>query len=273
MRRRTWLRLGAVATTASLAGCLDRFGGDDEVTDERSEEYDPPANAAVAVSNTNGPVTVEAGDGDELVLDVVERTTLDREALAAVTVDVRTDGDRVLVETTADSERARGRVTVDLTLTVPSAVWVEEVTTANGPVELSGTTGDTVVRTANGGIEVEAVDGYVTLETSNGSVEARDVAGIDGATTANGSVDLDVRALRRDAAVRTSNGSVDLALAADLSAVVTARTSNGAVDVEGVRFEEESGSRTELSGRLGEGEHALSVETTNGRIDLRALEG
>jgi DUF4097 and DUF4098 domain-containing protein YvlB len=124
--------------------------------------------------------------------------------------------------------------------------------TVNGGIEATGLTGTTIARTVNGRIEVET-------------------SGIAQATTVNGSIDatLGRSDWNDEIAFRSTNGSVVVAFTGDLNAEVRAGTVTGSIDTD---FPLEVRGRLmnrRLSGTVGNGGRVLSIETTNGSIELR----
>lgn len=268
--RRTVLGAGATLTAVLLGGCSSVLG--ETRSEESSSTHQVPSGARLAVENDNGSVTVRRGDGDALDLSVTKRTRAGRDHLDRVTVETRTEGDQFLVERVPVDGADDSRVTVDLTVGVPAGVPVARVTTANGAVSLTETEGETEVRTDNGAITVEDAPDVRSLVTSNGTIEATGTRGIRELRTSNGAIDADVLGLSGDATVETSNGRVRLALAPTLDARIDAATSNGAVTAEGLDLANLETGSTRLTGQLGDGTEQLRVRTSNGAIELTALE-
>lgn len=269
MERRRALAGAAGCLLPWLSGCLSDVSpfGDEERTENRT--YDVDEGTELRVSNRNGSITVEGTDGDAVAVDVALQGPSD-EALEAVSVTAtETDGE-LRLETEHDGADA-DRVGVTLTVGCPADVPVAGLETTNGSIEATDVAGDPTLESTNGALTARNVDGTVSLSTSSGAITARSIGGLAGATTSNGSIAVDVPALEDDAAVETTNGSIDAALAPTLDAAVSATTTNGSVELEDLEFSDGEVSESRVSGTLGDGTHALSLETTNGSIDLRAL--
>jgi DUF4097 and DUF4098 domain-containing protein YvlB len=124
------------------------------------------------------------------------------------------------------------------------------------------------LQTTNGRIAVVNVTSGVEAGTTNGEIEGRGLSGPVKASTTNGSVDLELAALSNDVEVETTNGSVSLRVPADAKATISARWTNGGVDVDGLSIEMTEKSRRRFDGRLNGGGARIDVETTNGGITL-----
>lgn len=143
-------------------------------------------------------------------------------------------------------------VTVDFHVSVPAAV-------------------DFTGRTVNGSVSAEEIDGNVRASTVNGTIRAEAAGWVLGAT-----VNGDIRATMgradwpEDPRFTTVNGSVDLALPADLSAEVRLKLLNGEIETDfPIDIHEGRFVGTKARGTIGGGEHDLEIETVNGSIRLR----
>lgn len=269
LTRRSLLRVGAAAAAVGLAGCAYVPG--DRETDETTLTFD--AAGALAVENDNGDVVVERGDADAVEVDVTKTTRFGRARFENVTLAESRDGDRLTlaVERSGDEETLP-RVTVDLVVRVPDGTTLAAASTANGDCEAYGVTGDPELSSANGDVLARDVDGYPTLRSSNGDCEVDGGRGLRTATTANGNVEVDVRSFSGDVEVSTTNGDVEIALLPSLDADIDARTSNGRVSVRGLELSNVDQSRDRLTGQLGAGGADVRASSSNGDVDLEALD-
>lgn len=127
-----------------------------------------------------------------------------------------------------------------------------------------------IARTVNGAIEATGLSSYVEAHTVNGSVRVS-TDGLAQASTVNGSIDatLGRSDWNDELEFRTTNGSVAVAFTGDLNAHVNAATVTGDIETD---FPLEVRGRfmnRRISGTVGTGGRTLSLETTNGRIELR----
>lgn len=269
MRRRALLTGVAAGTTSVLAGCVGSLFGD-RVTRTDHRTYDVAADTPLRVENRNGDVTVESHDGSSVQVDV-EFHAPSESALDDISLVGERRGSEFVVETTY-AEGSDGRGGASVTARVPSAVSLAGATTTNGDVGVTDVAGGGEFASENGDVDVRRVD-VADVATTNGDATVRDVETFGGAVTTNGDVAVDVPApLRSDVAVRTENGDVSAALSPDLDAVVDATTTNGSVDARGVDLQDASTGEAHVSGTLGDGTFDVTVTTTNGDVELVALE-
>lgn len=103
--------------------------------------------------------------------------------------------------------------------------------TSNGRIEVRGAPGPVDAATSNGRIELEDVGGPIVVRTSNGRVTIRlrsDFAGSLQASTSNGKVTLEPSAAFRSTTTDKRSATVEFVRPGPVSQV---RTSNGSVDI------------------------------------------
>lgn len=270
MERRSLLAGLTAGVASAFAGCTSIAALLGDATHHEHSSHAVEAGTRVRVDNDNGPVFVEGHDGDALEVDVDRRGPSEASLDAVSVVDSVEDGEFRL-ETIRDEGFAGRRATVSVTIRCPRGVLVERVTTTNGSIELTGVEGDAELESSNASLTARDVDGTVTLRTDNGSITARNVAGVAGVTTTNGNVNVDLETVEDDVSIRTSNGTVDAALATDLDVSIVARAGTGSVDLHDLDLDDVRSTETGIVGRLGDGRYTLELETSNGSIDLHAL--
>lgn len=174
LRRRAFT-LGVSGTvTGALAGCLSGIPLSEDETREEIRTYEASDDVALRVRTENGPITVQAVEGDEIEVDI-EFSGPSREALDAVSItEERTDG-ALLLETEYGS--AGEDVSASLSIRCPETVRIGSVQTSNGSIEVDvpRTENDTKISTSNGGIDAalaQDLDANVVATTTNGSVES-----------------------------------------------------------------------------------------------------
>ncbi|WP_411968244.1 DUF4097 family beta strand repeat-containing protein [Haloferax sp. YSSS75] len=264
--RRTFLRGGTVLGIAALAGCA---APSIETREEETRVVSPTGFDSLEVRNINGSVIVESWDGEDIQLQIVKRGFF-TDDLESAEVDVSGDDTLTIARIVRGEEP--GLVIVELTVRVPASFPVTHVSSSTGFVDVRGTVGDLEVRTTNGKLEVRRIDGFVSLATTNGKITALELGGVDDVRTTNGSIDVDVRAIRGETRIETTNGRIHAAVADTVGAALVAQTSTGSVDVSGLSLSDASVSRTRVTGTLGDGGPSLTVSTTNGDIDLSLLD-
>lgn len=207
--RRRLLAGGGLAAATALAGCAGRLGGRLDESTTVSERYDAAGLTALEASTVDGELTVTGEDRETVALDAEKRGG-SREALEAMTVDVRQAGGTLSV--TVDDEDASGltgpRPQVDLEFAVPAGLRVAQLRSTNGVIDVSGVFGPMVVRSTNGDVSVTGINGDVDVELVNGRIE---VDGVDGDVTAgatNG--EITVRSVTGDVTADSANGDVSV---------------------------------------------------------------
>jgi len=149
---------------------------------------------------------VTGGSGDEVSIEAIKRTRGDKSELGSVQITVDERAGRVDVRT--EHSGRNDHVSVDYTLTVPTAAAIEihsisgtpKVTNVQGPVRAETISGDVttsgsphveVAKSVSGNVELTggAVDGEMTASTISGDVRAR---GVKARALALGSVSGDV---------------------------------------------------------------------------------
>lgn len=152
--------------------------------------------------------------------------------------------------------------------------------TSNAPVDVSGLTaaGEIRVDSSNAPVTVSGVSAaLLDARTSNGSVtlERMAVSGPADAWTSNGAATARQVVARDRLRMETSNGRVTVEGVA--SADIQLRSSNGSItgSVEGKRADYTISSHTsngdDSLGDGGKGQFRLTVQTSNGNIDIRFL--
>ena len=141
-------------------------------------------------------------------------------------------------------------VNVEFVVKVPAGVRLA-AHTVNGAVDASGLTADADAETVNGSVRLET-SGVARAQTVNGSVQA-----------SMGRADWS-----SDVEIKTVNGSIRLTLPLTANTTVDAETVNGSIETD---FAVEGGkvTRRRLTGTIGAGGRALSLETVNGSIHIR----
>jgi hypothetical protein len=224
----------AAFATLAVAGCGVDVSLDDDTTRRIVHDTVPVDGLrGLELATDNGEVQVRGGSGDEIAVRtvLVERNAGDAE----YSVDL--DGDRLVVAGECDA-RWWDRCAVGFIVTVPSDFEVD-VETGNGRVALSDVDGEVRVETDNGAIEADRIGSTVIdTRTDNGRIRLSfdDAPTEVSATTDNGAIAVRLPDLGLDYAVDadSSRGDVDVDVRTDPESErhVTARSDNGAIDVE-----------------------------------------
>jgi hypothetical protein len=123
-------------------------------------------------------------------------------------------------------------------------------------------------RTVNGAIEATGLSADVDAETVNGSVTVQ-TAGVARAQTVNGSVQATMGRAdwSSDLEIKTVNGSIRVTLPRAAGTTVDAETVNGSIE-SAFPVTDGTVTRRRLTGTIGGGGRAMSLETVNGSIHI-----
>jgi hypothetical protein len=261
-----WAALIAAALVG--AGCEIRAGADGDLslglwqakaTDTWERTYTVAPGGRVEIVNVNGQIRAEPASGDAVTVHAQREASgateeAARESLQRLELREEVGPARVRVQTIAPRSWASGYKVV-YTVRVPAGVHVD-------------------LRTTNGGVRLDNVGGEVRAASTNGGVHGRVAAAtLIEARTTNGGVDLELTAppaADGKITLSTVNGGVRLAVPDDTRADVSARCTNGRVQVTDLPFEADGDqTRRRASGRLNGGGARIELQTTNGGVALR----
>jgi len=130
---------------------------------------------------------------------------------------------------------------------------------------------DLVAGTVNGDVEVRRIAGNVKASTVNGDVDVESGGNAE-ASTVNGSIRASMAAdLAQDLRFKTVNGGVTVSLPAGANADVEAATVNGSLESDFPLTVQGRFSNRRMRGTIGDGGHALHLETVNGSVTIRRI--
>lgn len=222
------------------------------------------------LSNVNGAVTISTWKEAKAEIKALKKTKKSADNLAKVKIEVRDSADAVSVETVYPQHDNTG-VSVDYTIRVPEGVRLEDVSSVNGGVSLTGPFSSAAASTTNGDVHIQDASGGLKVETTNGGIEAVKIAGPVDAETTNGGITLELSGLKGDIRAETTNGGITLKLSAgtEINGYLEAETTNGSINVDfPMTLQNLEKSKHHLRGQIGTGGPRLSLETVNGSIRL-----
>jgi DUF4097 and DUF4098 domain-containing protein YvlB len=265
MKKLFFVTIALAFTTFSLA-CI--------LTAQQQEEFQKTlplsSKGSFKLTNVNGDVAISTWKQDQVEIKAVKKTRKSADNLEKVKIEVHESADAVSVETVYPHHDDTG-VSVDYTVQVPEGVRVEEASSVNGRVSLTGPFSTAAATTVNGKVRVENASGDLRFETTNGNVEAVNVSGRVSAETTNGSIEIDLTSLKEDLRAQTTNGSITVkwGAGAEPNGYLEAETTNGGIEVGfPITLQGLTKSRHRLRGQIGSGGPRLSLETVNGSIHL-----
>jgi DUF4097 and DUF4098 domain-containing protein YvlB len=229
-RQRVRARLGRILEATPKSAAQNR--GRNERTDRSTRTVALGAAGLLELRNVSGDITVTAGGGRDVVIEIIKVSRADNEADATlglqeveVTVDQRAE--RVVVDTTYPRRRTPYSVTTTFNVTAPAGTRLN-ARSVSGSIAIRGITGELTVDTISGAIRVENAGRITQARSVSGNVVLTGVE-TDGAVTAgtvSGNISLTNVKARRVAAenvsgqIRAEDVSCDAALMKSLSGPV-----------------------------------------------------
>jgi DUF4097 and DUF4098 domain-containing protein YvlB len=208
-----------------------------------------PSGGTLHLENVNGAIDVRAWDRDEVQIYAVK--TAQRAAdLDLVAINVKSGAGRVDIDTKYPIDQGVD-VSVEYRVMVPRRVTLENITTVNGTIHVSG------------------VEGTGMLHTVNGDIEIYDCAGGISARTTNGNIHEELRLLNsKSISLETMNGSVLVALPSNAGAQLDAQSLNGEIRTERPVMLNGAFGHGSFRGKLGAGGAPMRIRTVNGVIQI-----
>lgn len=276
------IRRRSIPTLAILALALASPAQAKETVKETFlKTYPLQAGGELRVENTNGGITVEAWDRNEVRVEAVKQVRAEnaeraREAMKALRIEVKPSAGALQILTRYPRNEGDGlfdwlsgssvNMSVTYKIKAPRAL-AANLQNTNGGVRLVGTRGPAELSTTNGGASVEDVEGNILLRSTNGGLTVVDAAGTLEAVTTNGGITAQLTEVAGDISLRTTNGGVTLRLPESLRASVDIATSNGSIH-SGLAVEGGKKTRRSLTGEINGGGGKLLVRTTNGGVRI-----
>jgi hypothetical protein len=164
----------------------------------------------------NGGVRVERGAGSTYSVTACigagARTFAEAQA-AADNVRLVIDGSRIRVTGTGDSSSRVHSWSVQVIVSAPDGASID-AETSNGPIGITGVSGNFNVRASNGPISLNDVNGTVKARASNGPISVEGGRGQFDVETANGPIQVRLSGRRWDGRLdaRASNGPLTVSI-------------------------------------------------------------
>jgi DUF4097 and DUF4098 domain-containing protein YvlB len=286
-------------TVCFISGCVLNFGGFAasrfEETRNMSTPFEP--NGLFIVTTHNGTIKVKSSQQNKCEITAVVRASAPtdaeaRELAKKVKIEFEFVGRQLTAKVTKPENLWGNRgINIDFDVNVPlqtdlqlrsynGTVSVSDITgnvegiTHNGAVNIVEITGNIVATTHNGAINITNITGRLKAVTHNGPVNAKGVCTKLDLTTHNGQIDVECTkgGTVPDLKAVTHNGSVRIAVPADISAKVDFRTHNGSIkSAIPVPVTEVTRTRCQMQGTIGKGDGKMYLETHNGSIRIDTL--
>lgn len=229
--------------------------GSRALTEEFHHSYPLTTNGNVELENINGAVHITAWDRNEVKVDAVKRAD-DQQGLNDAEIEVNNRADSLSIRTKYRDEEGyhghRHGIEVEYTLTVPAGARLDEIKLINGPLDISGVSGEVRASCINGKLVAHGLSAKVKLSTVNGPLEAT-FEHVEGNTIELASV----------------NGPLRVTLPSDVKARIDATTVHGDINNDfGLALEPRHFVGQLLRGELGEGGSTITLRNVNGTIDI-----
>jgi DUF4097 and DUF4098 domain-containing protein YvlB len=251
--------LAAALSLAALGACNLDISTKAEARDTWERHYTLSEHGTLEISNTNGLIRVEPGQGDkiDITADRIVQAPTDqaaKDALAAFEIHETVAPDHVALDS---ASRSGLNMTINMSRRVDYHVRLPRSASLR-------------LQTTNGNIEVTGpLGGSFRAESTNGNIQAAGLENGGRGSTTNGSISLALAGIGEDGvSCETTNGKIDVTLPAGLNARISARVTNGAIRADGLTMAVSEQSRRRLEATLGAGGPSINLETTNGGIEI-----
>ena len=235
----------------------------------------------VEIKGVNGPVLARAGTGSGVRVEAIRSGRRNDPQEVQIVVLEHANGVTVCAVYPSTATRrnecapgSEGRigannndVQVEFIVDVPAGADLVARTT-NGTVTAENMTGDVEAHSTNGDVRIQGGRTAVA-RTTNGSVNV-ETRGIADVRTTNGQIRARMASLDGNSPLRfaTTNGSITVALPADVRATLEASTTNGRIESDFPVTVQGRVGRNRLSGTIGGGGQTIETSTTNGGIHI-----
>jgi len=294
---------GVLASSLSATACM--VSVDSQALVEREEKrFTVKGTPVLSLTTVDGGIEIRAWDRPEVLVEIEKRGGT-KEAVDALVVETRQDGNRVTVDVKRPkSESFTGfgihhSASAKLVVSVPAktdvtarsgdgAIRIERVTgtldlgTGDGSIRASDVGGELTLHTGDGSVHVENAEGSLDVDTGDGSVEVTGSLNAVKLRTGDGSIVYRASAtaaMTDDWSFTTGDGSVTLYLPQDFSAELDARTNDGGIRNDlGVgrsraEADDSGASSRKPNGDQDESKHALRTQLGNGGKLLKIRTG
>lgn len=256
------------------------------LTEKFAKTYPLAADGSLSLKNTNGNVTFEAWDRNEVQVDAEKKVKAGsaedaRKILSQIQIEVEAEPSAIRIETRMPKkgdgfwnmlfgDDISAGVTYRVKLPRGAVVEADNV---NGNIRLAGTRGTGRIETTNGRIEVEGTTGALVLASTNGGIKVARAEGAIKASTTNGSIEAELTRVPadRDLGFSSTNGSVNVQLPRDARLSVDAATTNGRVHSDFDLAGGDSRRKNRLTGDINGGGGTLRIRTTNGSVHIEEI--
>jgi putative adhesin len=273
------LALPFVAACA-LTSCVFVLNENEKAYETRNYTFDGSGVKLVEVHTYNGSLVIDVNlsHASEVNCDARFYATgktelIAQDRLLEMTVIGSRDGDTLRLEVPKHTVLGTSNVGARLKLDLPEGVRVD-LRTSNGNVEFESAFDQPIVRTSNGNVNLRAASGPIKVRTSNGRVDIQDWDAPAAVEVRSSNGGIDYLGGSMDFELVTSNGPVHLELPAGWNGKGYIHSSNSNVHIQSKgRLQANlkastSNGRVSVSGPEMDGEGTITVETSNGTVQV-----
>jgi len=252
----------------------------------------------IYVRNVDGRIDLRTHAGSEIEVRATKDVTRAgseaeaKEAADKVEVRIEQIGNRIEVEARYPRQffsfGRRPRVVVDFEISAPASSNVD-AKNVDGPLEVAGFQGELRLETVDGDLRAEECAGHISAESTDGDLLLDQVQGavaahtVDGAIRVDGvlgaltarSTDGDIAIITRPGSimeenwsVRSTDGSIDLALPEGFAADLDVKAGDGEIEIEHPVTVSGKMARNSFRGQLNGGGYQLTIRSSDGDIEI-----
>ena len=239
--------------------------------DDWSKTYDVSPSPQLRVDTSDAEIRLDTWDQNKIEARVT--TTRDKIGEGGVKVIERQVGNAVEIEVRMPNRHitvdwGQHRVSVEIHMPREGKV---NLRTGDGRIYVSRLKGEMDFYSGDGRVEAEDVDGNVRARTGDGSMSITGRFDTLDVSSGDGRVSVTARPgsrVQQSWEVRTSDGSVDLAVPSDLAADLDLHTGDGHISLNLPVTVEGKLDRQDIHGKLNGGGNRLVVHTGDGSITV-----
>jgi DUF4097 and DUF4098 domain-containing protein YvlB len=236
--------------------------GNGRFTSQETKSIPVSGSPRVNITTFDGSVTIHGWDQAEVRYTATKRAN-DEESLKQIGVVAEQQGPTISINATNENEY-NGSVHLDVYVPRQSSL---HVSSGDGPLTLSGVSGDITLRSGDGPITVSDSNGQLHVNTGDGPIQINKFDGQVDARTGDGPIALDGNF--NELAARTGDGQISLSVPAGSSFTIETNVTDDITN-EGFNVTEDvTPSPRVKRWKIGNGGRVFVLKTGEGKILLR----
>jgi len=233
-----------------------------KVTAQETKSFPVGANPRINIGTYDGPIAVHGWDLAEVRYTATKHAA-DEETLKKISIQTEQQGPTLSINATNENE-SNGSVSLDVYVPRQASL---HVSSGDGPLVLSGVSGDITLRSNDGPITVSNSGGQLHVTTDDGPIQINKFDGQVDARTGDGPIALDGNF--NAVSARTGDGEISLTVPAGSSFTIETNATEG-ITQEGFNVAEDvTPSPRVKRWKVGNGGRVFVLKTGEGRILLR----